>query len=91
MEQSIFPLPAVAERLNKMVEARLHSDAYDKSQRAVIVKLQDELAGSRANPYYLVIDPKTDRILARQPRGTPHDEQEFIDFLDQALSAAGNK
>jgi hypothetical protein len=88
MEQSIFPMPAVAERLSKTVEARLHSDAYDRAQRDGIVKLQDEMAGSRANPYYLLIDPKTNRILARQPRGTPHDVQEFIDFLDAGLRAA---
>jgi hypothetical protein len=90
MEQFIFPMPAVAERLSKTVEARLHSDAYDLAQRKEIVRLQDVMAGSRANPYYLLIEPKTNRLLARQPRGTPHDVQEFIDFLDAGLSAAGN-
>jgi len=67
MEEKVFRLPAVAGILSEgYVEARLHTDgaegnpAYDRSR-----ELQAELAGSKANPIYLIVDPQTGATLDR--------------------------
>ena len=80
MEEGIFPRPAVASALNKMVEARLHYDAYDKVQRAKIVKYQREVAQTVATPLYLIVDPKTGAILRRH--FSLASEEEFVKFLE---------
>jgi hypothetical protein len=69
MEEQVFRLPTVGGTLReRYVEARLHAD--DKKTPGVmerVQKLQDELAGSRATPYYLILDPTTRESLGRFP------------------------
>jgi hypothetical protein len=76
MEESLFPLPAVAGELSKLIEARLH---YDGSEKKAVKALQKSLVQSYAAPIYVIVDPKTGSILRR------HDgvasESEFLKFL----------
>lgn len=60
MEVQVFPSPAVAEVLNEhYVEARLFTDGEENLER--ILSLQAQLAGSVANPVYVLMDPTTER------------------------------
>lgn len=90
MEKDIFHRPAVAGILvPDYVEARLHIDDFEHPEvMARTTQLQDQLAGARATPYYLIMDPTTQRILGRfegpdiPPIG---DGTRFAQFLRKAL------
>ena len=86
MEETIFPLPAVAGLLTEgYIEARLHTDGedgvpqYDRSR-----ELQEEMAGSKANPIYLIVDPQTGATLDRF-EGADLTGTSFEAFLREAL------
>lgn len=81
MEENVFPHPAVAGELAKMVEARLHNDAEVKD---VVRALQKRLVNSVAAPIYLIMDPTTEKILARQD-GAMLDEEDFAEWLRQGM------
>ena len=76
MEKDIFLRPAVAGELEKMIEARLH---YDGKRGDEVSRRQDEMVHSRANPIYVIVDPKTGQTLRRQDGRT--DEATFLEFL----------
>ena len=63
MEEKVFPSSAVAELMKKhLVEARLHTDSQNTlsdAQFATNKKAQAEIAGTIANPYFVVVDAKT--------------------------------
>jgi len=63
MEEKVFPSSAVAELMKKhLVEARLHTDSQNTlsdAQFANNKKAQAEIAGTIANPYFVVVDAKT--------------------------------
>jgi hypothetical protein len=63
MEDDVFPSPAVAELMKKfVVESRQHTDAQNTltvEQFADNRAAQAEIAGSKANPYFVVVDPHT--------------------------------
>jgi len=78
MEEKIFPRPAVARELQeKFIEARLHNDGGPRMEENR--KLQDEKAGSRAAPIYLIIDPKSGQTLRK--RAGVMTESVFLEFL----------
>lgn len=78
MEEKVFPKPAVAGELKEhYVEARLHTDGGPRE--AENRKLQKDIAGSPANPYYVIIDPKTGKVIHK--RAGLIREGDFIDFL----------
>ena len=82
MEAGTFIRPAVAGILEKsFVEARLHTD------EAQLYALQFEMVGTHANPYYLIVDPTDERIVAHFDRALrPSEEDEvFAGFLSEAL------
>ena len=85
MEEKVFRLPAVAGALRESyVEARLHTDgegklAYDRNR-----ELQVELAGSKANPIYIVVDPQTGKAIQRFD-GADLGGERFEGFLREAL------
>jgi len=87
MEETVFHLPAVAGVLREeYVEARLHTDGdaekdpvYDR-----IRELQQELAGSKANPVYLILDPASREPLGRFD-GADITGKRFEAFLRKAL------
>lgn len=78
MEEKVFPLPAVAEALQKgFIEARLHTDggpAVDRNK-----ELQQEMTRSVANPIYVIVDPRTGEVL-RKKAGLIR-EGDFLLFL----------
>ncbi len=84
MEDGIFPRPAVAEMLKKrFVEARLHVDYEENMQREL------RMTGSNAQPVYLVLDPETEDVHARQDGGLAlTDPTPFIDFLLEGWNSA---
>ena len=77
MEGVTFRDPAVAaELMERFVESRLHMDGEDVVPAARFGKhrrLQDELIGNRAMPYYAILDSKTGEFLFRATlrRGDP--------------------
>jgi hypothetical protein len=76
MEEGLFPMPAVAGELAKLIEARLH---YDGSRKAEVKALQRDLAKTYAAPVYLILDPKT-RAILRRHEGVASEKQ-FLEFL----------
>ena len=84
MEESIFPLPAVAGIMNdNFIEARLHADGEVNIDR--IKELQMTLAQSVATPIYLIVDPKTGEKRATLEGATLGDESRFVAFLEEGL------
>jgi thiol:disulfide interchange protein DsbD len=85
MELKVFPKPEVAQRLRKVVEARLHTDGTMNRER--ILELQARFTKSKANPFYVMTDPRDESILSSLDHATVTDSQEFVDFLDAGLAA----
>ncbi len=97
MENNIFLRPAVAGIMQaNFVEARHHTDIQNTltaAQFAANRKLQDEIAGTKATPYFVVVDAKTGKKIAEHAlSGGPNAwEGNWLAFLQQALAAAGRK
>lgn len=95
MENSIFLQPAVAELMQaNFVEARHHTDTQNtltEQQLADNRRLQAELAGTITNPFYVVVDPTSGKVLGtHELSGGPGAwEGGWIDFLQRMLRAAG--
>ncbi len=80
MERNIFPHPAVAGELKKrFLEARLHLDGREPA-RSRNNELRKTLAGTLARPTYVIMDPKTRKVL-RKHEGWLPDPQGFLNFL----------
>ena len=82
MEENFFPSPAVAGILTEnFIEARLHTDGETNAER--ILELQESLARSVANPIYVIVDPKSEKELARYEGAAQTESQRanFIAFL----------
>ncbi len=97
MENAIFLRPAVAGIMQKhFVEARHHTDTQNtltEEQFAANRKLQDELALTKANPFFVVVDPKTgNKLGTHELSGGPNAwEGHWIEFLEQMIKAAGRE
>jgi hypothetical protein len=76
MEEEIFPRPAVAGELAKLIEARLH---YDGGKKKEIREIQKNLLKSYAAPIYCIVDPQSGQILRRNDGIMS--EQDFLKFL----------
>lgn len=63
MEDDVFPSPAVAALMQKfVVESRQHTDSQNTLTDAQFQdnrKAQAEIAGSKANPFFVLVDPRT--------------------------------
>ena len=71
---------------NSIVEARLHWDAHDESKRPRIRQLVADVAKSRAQPIYVILDPATETEIARwQGAPLPNQTDDFREFLRLAL------
>jgi len=78
MEEKVFPLPAVAGELQSgFIEARLHTDGGPSVDRNK--QLQQEMTRSVANPIYVIVDPKTGKVI-RKKAGLIR-EADFLLFL----------
>lgn len=84
MEEKVFRLPAIAGVLkDAYVEARLHTDGEGKPAFDRNRELQIELAGSKANPIYVVVDPVTGKAVHRFD-GADLGGERFEGFLREA-------
>jgi hypothetical protein len=63
MEDDVFPSPAVAGLMKQfVVESRQHTDAQNTltaEQFADNRAAQAEIAGTKANPFFVIVDPHT--------------------------------
>lgn len=97
MEDKVFPSPAVAGLMKQfVVESRQHTDAQNiltDEQFANNRKDQAAIAGTKANPYFVVFDPKTGEKLGVFKLSGAYTEWGgmFVEFLDRMLVAAGRK
>jgi len=88
MEDNVLPSPAVAEILNAhYVEARLFTDTEENIER--ILELQARLAGSVANPTFVLLEPTKERKLY-QLQGK-RSGSTFASFLEAGLARAEEK
>lgn len=85
MEGSMFPRPAIRERLSKMVRVRAYTDGgkevHDR-QRDDQVKRY----GTAALPFYVILDPSTDTVMSKFADMT-EDVEKYVAFLDKGLAA----
>ena len=85
MELKVFPKdPVRAELAEYFVEARLHTDGQANIEQ--IKALQKELAGTVANPYYVLVDPESGDRLGEGSWMQPED---FAELLRSARERAG--
>lgn len=83
LEDKTFEVPAVAGLLSdNFIEARLHTDGPETAARAAARELQARYASSIANPWLVVVDPKTGEKIAE--RGYP-EADELVEFLTSVL------
>jgi hypothetical protein len=63
MEDDVFPSPAVAALMKKfVVESRQHTDTQNTLTAAQFAdnrEAQAKIAGTKANPFFVMVDPKT--------------------------------
>jgi hypothetical protein len=89
MEQDVFPAPKIAALLEPgFVEARLHTDHPNAEKGDQNRKRQMAMVGYVAAPYYLVVDPKTGKELARHTLSGSSWEADFAAFLQKAQEQA---
>lgn len=97
MEGQVFHSPAVAGLMQKnLIESRQHVDVQNTltaEQFAANQKLRDELAGTLAMPYFVIVDPKTGKKLGEHAlSGGPSAwEPGWIEFLNTTFKAAGRE
>ncbi len=93
MEDSVFPSSAVAELMQKeFVEARVHTDTQNTLTEAQFAKnreLQEQLAGTKANPYFVVVDPESGKKIAEYSLSGGYTEwpDNWIAFLQGVVAA----
>ena len=93
MEVSIFPdedLPVNALLAKGFVEARLHTDEPLEEFADRVWELQESLARSVANPIYVVVDPESEREIARHEGAALRGQQieKFAEFLRGSTQVA---
>ncbi len=85
MESSMFPKARVRERLEKMIRVSAYTDGPDKiheQQRELQIKRFE----TAALPFYAIINPHTDKVLATFASMTD-DTAAYLAFLDKGLLA----
>ena len=81
MEEHVFPAPAVAGQLTKMIEARIHNDGANQKK---IRALQVEMINTYATPSYVLLDPETDELIDAHD-GPEFDAETFAEWLKGAM------
>jgi hypothetical protein len=82
MELKVFPAPAVAGELMKVVESRIHNDGGNQTE---VRAWQVDLIKTLSTPSYALIDPATGELLARH-EGPEMDSDTFAKWLREALA-----
>ncbi len=86
MEANIFPRSEVRELFEQFVLVRLYTDGAGEEHEANR-NLESDRFGTIALPYYVVLR-KDDKVIGTFPGLTRNPEQ-FINFLEESLEAAG--
>jgi hypothetical protein len=81
MEESVFPVPAVAGQLRRMVEARIHNDAVDTQDE--VRAWQDGIIHTLATPSYALINPVTGKLIDKH-EGPETNPEVFAKWLERA-------
>lgn len=81
MELKVFPAPAVAGLLAKVVESRVHNDALETTEE--VRAWQDNMIHTLATPSYALIDPETGDLIAKH-EGPEMDPIIFAAWLQAA-------
>lgn len=97
MEDKVFPSPAVAELMKQfVVESRQHTDARNtltEEQFADNRAAQAEIAGTKANPFFVIVDPRTGARFDTFRLSTDWNSwpAEWRAFLEGVLVATGRR
>ena len=95
MENKIFQSKAVAKLMKAhLVEARLHTDTQSsltKEQFEENRDYQDRIGGSKANPYFAIVDPNTGNIIEEFSLSGAWTtwEGKWMDFIKRCAKKAG--
>jgi len=84
MENSVFPLEPVAERLEQMVRTRLYVDRPEERHKR-FARMQVERYGVASQPYYVILDPQNDEESLAEAGGYIG-KSRFLEFLDEGLA-----
>jgi thiol:disulfide interchange protein DsbD len=82
MEQAVFPEPPVPEKFDEMVLTRLYVDRPEEKHKR-FATMQIERYGLASQPYYVVVDPHTEKTLAEGGGYILH--RNFVKLLDEGL------
>jgi thiol:disulfide interchange protein DsbD len=88
MEESVFTAPAVRPRLEKMARVAAYTDGEGDREEVCDAQreMQLERFGTAALPFYAIIDPHNDQVLATFADMT-HSVDKYVKFLDKGLAA----
>lgn len=95
MEDSVFLESAVADLMSKqVVEARLHTDTQNTltdEQFAKNREAQATISGTKANPYFVIVDPKTGKIVSKFSLSGDFGSwpAKWVKFIEGAAKKAG--
>jgi hypothetical protein len=95
MEDSVFLEVAVADLMKKeLVECRLHTDTQNTltaEQFAKNREVQASIAGTKANPYFVMVDPNTGAKVSEFALSGDWSTwpSKWIDFVNEAVQTAG--
>lgn len=86
MEANMFPRPDVAREMSRFVRVRLYTDGQgDQFER--LQKMEEDMLGTVALPYYAVLTPDGQPIVAFG--GLTRDADRFLRFLQRGLTDPG--
>lgn len=97
MEDKVFPSPAVAELMKKfVVESRQHTDTQNTltaEQFADNRAAQAKIAGTKANPFFVLVNPHTGETIDTFKLTGSFTEWEGLwkDWLEAVLKKTGRK
>jgi thiol:disulfide interchange protein len=85
MEANMFPRPDVAREMSRFVRVRLYTDGQGEEFER-LQKMEEEMLGTVALPYYAVLTPEGQPIVAFG--GLTRDPDRFLNFLRRGLTDA---
>ncbi|MCA8968660.1 MAG: hypothetical protein KDC95_02710 [Planctomycetes bacterium] len=85
METTVFIRPEVSGLLAKTIEARLHADLPGLPTRDRILEVQEQFAGVKTLPVYVILDPSTEQVLGRLDGATS--TEGFRTWLEESIAA----
>ena len=85
MEANMFPRPDVAREMSRFVRVRLYTDGQGESFER-LQKMEEDMLGTVALPYYAVLTPGGQPIVAFG--GLTRDADRFMQFLQRGLTDA---